>query len=110
MGEQILVRDDLLEILCFVEEDDLLKSPYSIHCFHPDNTPLLRHLLTDKPDKRFLATIDKTYRLHIPIETLKRIGITKEVRFMTHNGFSWSIVCPEQEQLSFKAYSDALSA
>jgi hypothetical protein len=103
MREDILVTKDILEIFCFVKCDDL-DYPYSIHCFHPQNTALLRNLLATDHDNRFLATIDKTYRLHIPIDTLKRIGITKKVLFMTHNGFSWSIVCPKQEQLSFKPW------
>jgi len=110
MREDILVTENLLEILCFVEEDDILQSPYAIHCFHPQNTEFLRGLLGETPADWFFATIDNTYRLHIPIDTLKRIGITTEVRFMTDDGFSWSIVCPKQEQLSFQAYFDALAA
>lgn len=109
MREKISIGKSLLEVLCFVEKDSLLHYENCITCMHPDNTHLVRHLAQEHPDKWFLATIDTKYRLHIPIDTLKVIRITKEAFLSTSDGFSWIIMDPKEEFLSHHTYIDALN-
>lgn len=109
MREKISIDKGLLEVLCFVEKDSLLHYENCITCVHPDNTHLVRHLAQENPDKWFLATIDTNYRLHIPIDTLKTIRITKEALLSTWNGISWIVMDPKEELLSYQTYVDALN-
>lgn len=99
-------KNRLIEVLCFVEKD----YHNTITCIHPNNTDLLRNLVDTDPTKWFFAEIDWTYRLHIPIDTLRLIRITKKAFFSAFGGFSWSIMDPKEEQLSYQAYVDALGS
>jgi hypothetical protein len=101
---------DILEILCFVDRDDILPYPYTITCIAPKHTSLLKHLVDTDPAHRFLGTIDKKSRLRLPIDTLEIIRITKEAFISTFDGFSWSVMDPEQEILSHKIFAEKLNS
>jgi hypothetical protein len=99
-----------LQMLCFVESDDILPYPYMITCISPTYTWLLKHLVEDSPDKWFFGTIDKNGRFHLPIDTLETICITKEAVISAFDGLCWSIMDPDQEMLSYKIFVDKINS
>jgi hypothetical protein len=108
--DAIRTTHDILQVLCFIESDDILPYPYMITCINPAYTWLLRHLAENIPDKWFLATIDKKGRFHLPIDTLETIRITKKAFISSFNGFSWSIMDPDQESLSYNIFVDKVNS
>lgn len=70
---------------------------------------MLRYLLEQNPDKRFRWEIDDAYRLRLPIDSLHKIRIVREVCVSIIDNFSWSIMAVEQEKLFCDIYRNKLN-
>lgn len=98
------------DVLCFFDDDfDILDYPHRITCIYPKHTPVLRYLVDENPDKWFWATIDDSYHLRLPIDTLQKIRIVEQVCISVIDNFSWSIMAVEQEKLFYDIYSHKLN-
>jgi len=110
LRENIGTGYDIFKVLCFVDIDDILPYPYRISCIHPKYTPLLGHLVDENSDKWFWSHIDIDSRLHLPIDTLEIIRITKGAFLSAFDDFSWSVIDPEQEVIAYKKYVSMLNS
>lgn len=110
LRDNIGTGNEIFSVLCFVDRDDILPYPYRISCIHPKHTSLLGHLVDENPDKWFWWTIDRASRLHLPIDTLNTIRITKEAFISAFDELSWSVMDPDQEVLSYRTYVSKLNS
>ena len=110
--ERVIVSwsSDLCDVLCFFDDDlTILNYSHRITCIHPKHSSILSYLAHENPKKWFWWKIDASNHLCLPIDTLQKIRIVKEVCISVIDNFSWSIMAAEQEKLFYDIYSHKLN-